>query len=88
MENKFNYLSNLESSLSELQTQNNLINLLINGYFDIPIEDINKRRIELAWNYKVYRSLALTIEKNLREITKNMEQNIYPLYKILTGGKQ
>lgn len=88
MENKFNYLSNLESSLSELQTQNNLINLLINGYFDIPIEDINKRRIELAWNYKIYRSLVFTIEKNLREITKNMEQNIYPLYKILTGGKQ
>lgn len=82
MRKGINELGNIESCLMELKNQNNLINLLINGYFNRNKVE-KKEEWELAWDYRVYQSLVFTISNNLRDIEDKLEDNVDVLFEKL-----
>lgn len=81
-----NELGNLEGCLFKLQSQNKLIDLVADRYFgknNVKKED----EWELAWEYKTYQALMYSISYILKDVEKDLKENVYSIYDSLKEAR-
>lgn len=72
-------ISEIESCLAKTKDINNLIDLLINDYFGMG-KIGEKERLTLEIDYKFYQSLVFVISDVLKNIEKDLDENITKIY--------
>lgn len=73
-------LGNLEGCLADIKDQNNLIDLLINNYFDKGNISNDKDVIGMILEYKRSQSLIFTVSKILKDVEEKVTNNIALIY--------
>lgn len=80
-------LGNLECCLAYLQDANNLLEILMTGYFDHTVKYVKEKEWTLTLEYEKYQSLVNTLFIRLKDIEKDFDKNIYGIYDNLKENK-
>ena len=79
MKNLRENISNIEDCLCKVKDQNNLIDLMINSYFDKSLQT-KEDEFGLIIDYKFYQSLIFTISDVLKGVESTLQQSITNIY--------